>query len=100
MAMLLPFTPLWFKTRSVFRSKAYFETKIQEAIDRELGGTARVSAEIVQNGPFRKPELHLFGEVEDPAIIKRAAALAREAAQGTVEIVIDILVIVERPSDN
>ena len=100
MALLLPLSPLWFKTRRVFRSKAYFETKVQETIDRELDSTAKVSAEVVRHGAFRKPELHLFGQVENPAIIKRAYSIVERMAQGTVEIVIDILVIVDRPSDN
>ncbi|MBN1836888.1 MAG: hypothetical protein JW820_13620 [Spirochaetales bacterium] len=100
MASLVPFSPLWFRTRRVFRSKAYFETKAQEAIDRELNSTAKVSVEVVQNGAFRRPELHLFGQVENPAVIKRAAAIARQVAQGTVEIVIDILVLIDRPSEN
>lgn len=100
MSIVFPLTPLWFKKRRVFRSKAYFETRVQEAIDRELPGASRVSAEIARDGAFSKPELHLFGEVEDPYLIRRAAAVADAVGQGTVDVVIDVLVTIERPSDN
>lgn len=94
MSVILPLSPAWFKARRVFRSAPYFQARVEEMLERdpEIGREAALAVAIGRPGPFRKPEVHIFGQVTDPLVRQRAVHLTRRLAEGTVEVVDDVVV--------
>jgi hypothetical protein len=98
MNIVIPLTPLWFRTRRVFRSASYFQTKVEEAFERDpqIAAHGSFSVGIARPGACRKPELHVFGQVTDPSVRQRALLVAESVAAGTVEIMDDVIVVPAR----
>ena len=89
MKIVVPFTPLWFRKKRIYRSRAYFETRVQEALDQhlDLQGSGFLSVGITRDGGLRKPEMHLFWQVVDERCRGIAMEIARRMGEGVVEIV-------------
>jgi len=98
MKVVIPFTPLWFRKRRIYRSKAYFETHVQETLDQhpDLQGIGYLAVGIARDGGLQKPELHLFGQVEDEQSRDLAIEIATATGQGVIDIINDI-VVVQKP---
>jgi len=98
MKVIIPFTPLWIRQRRIYRSKAYFETHLQEILDQhpDLQGVGYLSVGILRDGGLQKPEVHLFGQVEGERSRDLAVEIATATGQGVVDIVNDII-LVQKP---
>lgn len=92
MSMVFPLSPLWFRKRRVFRSVAFFQSMVQEALGRDprLAASRSVSVDVTVSGVFSLPRLRLRGSVEDESLKWKAEELAGSLAEGTVEIVNDL----------
>lgn len=64
---IVPFSPLWFKKRKLFRSAYYFQTIVQETINKRLSpaNNSSVQVEVVENGMCKKPGIVLTGSIAD-----------------------------------
>ncbi len=94
MGVIIPLTPVWWKRKKVFRSRGYFQEKIQQAIaeDPEIQDKTKIAATVERAGWFGKDTLHLIGETDNPHDRERAQEIAENNARDVVEIRNDIVV--------
>jgi hypothetical protein len=102
MKVVIPFTPLWFRKRRIYRSKAYFETHVQETLDHhpDLQEIGYLSVGITRDAGLQKPELHLFGQVGDERSRDLAIEIATVTGQGVVDIVNEVIVVQKPKTKN
>ena len=95
MKFVIPLAPTWFKKKRIYRSKAYFETRLQETLDQhpDLQEVGYLTVGVARDRGLLKPEVHLFGEVEYERLRALAIEIASAVGQGVIEVVNEIIVV-------